>query len=444
MRHPLLELHASDKDQCLARFKATMDGADTTGLPALVGTAVHRVAEAVTLELMEHAAADPREIAAAAFKRAVRDLDLPPAGVVDGLAILDRVLAFDSRIALRVEMGWSGRPEFRWAIDEEFKVVEPCAECVQGLIDPLPPTPCKACGGTGWSRPTLAAGTIDLIEWTSTRRKLRVTDWKTERGFRSADDAFEDWQARLYVYAALQHFPEAQTVEFRFGMLRHGYHARAEFVRGDPWQWSVEVRLRAMREQREQAVEENSWPETPGPWCEWCPIMHRCAALECLRASGAVPPDLEPDEMARRWKALQRLAGEYEAAVKARFEEDGHDEPIPLGDTRGTVLGFKPVQGWSLVHDYAETIERVRDLVPEGAWAQTFAENFRFVTEANFPARVRGVLRDLRVTEDVTDTIVIPVTKTQLTTFCPDPPAHGAPATLDEADELIDDIFGGG
>lgn len=422
MRHDPLEIHASDRDECLARFKAeVVDGLDSVNSAGKVGTAIHRVAEAVTLELIEHPMAAARDVAAAEFFRAAKELDIPPGGVVDGLAIMDRVLAFDSRIALRVEMGWSGRPEVRWALDGEFKIVEPCGNCGGTVPDELAP-PCRNCATHfGWSRPTLAAGTIDLLEWTSTKLNLRVTDWKTERGFRDADDAFEDWQARLYVFAALQMYPEAQTVEFRFGMLRHGYFARAEFLRGDPWQWTVETRLRAIREQRERAVSSNVWPETPGPWCGWCPIMHRCASLAAVREAGTVPPDLALAELARRWKGLTKLANDYGDEVTARFTE--RDDAVPLGDAKGTVLGYKPTAGWSCVHEYDETIARVRDLVPAGAWPTVFAENFRWVYEAHFASKVQKVLKALKVSEDVMDTIVVPVTKTQLTTFRPDPPA---------------------
>jgi hypothetical protein len=245
---------------------------------------------------------------------------------------------------------------------------------------------------------------------------------KTERAFRDADDAFEDWQSRLYVFAALQMFPEAQVVEFRFGMLRHGYFARAEFMRGDPWQWTVKTRLRAIREQRERAVASNVWPETPGPWCGWCPIMHRCASLEAVRAVGTVPPDLDVAELARRWKGLTKLADDYGDEVKARFQL--RDDAVPLGDAKGTVLGLKPVAGWSCVHEYEETLERVRELVPAGAWPTVFAENFRFIYETHFASKVQKVLKSLKVSDDVMDSIVVPVTKTQLTTFRPDPPAE--------------------
>ena len=133
-RHPFLELHASDRDQCLSRLRAELDGAGHSGLAADIGTAVHRVAEAVTLELLEHPAADAREVAQATLKTVIRELDLPPAGIVDALEILDKALAYDSRIRLGVEPGWSGKPEVRWALDADLEIVT--AVGVEGALAP--------------------------------------------------------------------------------------------------------------------------------------------------------------------------------------------------------------------------------------------------------------------------------------------------------------------
>ena len=447
-RHPFLELHASDRDQCLSRLRAELDGAGHSGLAADIGTAVHRVAEAVTLELLEHPAADAREVAQATLKTVIRELDLPPAGIVDALEILDKVLAYDSRIRLGVEPGWSGKPEVRWALDADMEIVPPCDHtlgeilaCADGAKAEAQPVACARCRAhPGWSRPTLAAGTIALLVWNGTA--LRVSDYKSERGFRSPDNAFEDWQARLYCLAAFAMFPEARTCEFRFVMLRHSYNATADFVRGDPWAWSVETRLRAMREQRERAVAEQRFPETPGPWCSWCVRMHVCGALDALRTQGTVPEDSNPPELARRWKALQRLTGEYEKHVEALFEDHERDEPIVLGDARGSVLGWKPTQAWELVEDYESTLARLRDFVPAEAWQTTWETHFRFCLEKDFAGRVRKVLKDLRVTEDVLDTFVLPIAKPMLKVFVPEVTAAAVAPTLEDVDELVDRYFG--
>ena len=440
MKHDVLTIHASDHDQCLARLRAeVVDGVDSSGVAALVGTAVHRVAESIALEVAEHPAIDQREIASRVFKQEVRRLAIPPAGVVDGLRILDKVLAFDSRIKLHAEPGWNSRPEVKWALDVDLNpfdwIVDPnTGEGAWRDEDGNPPT-----------LSILAAGTMDLEMWTTGDEAGRLRDYKTIRAFRGPDHAFEDFQLRLYTFAEFIRRPAMQECNTGFSMLRHGYETTADFVRGDEWAWSTETQLRAIRDQRERAVESDEWPETPGPWCKYCPIAHKCVKVEAMRAQGEMPPDLPHAEIINRWKALQALADEYEEAAKAPFQDEHHDAPVLLGDARGTAFGWKDTQAWALVGDYEQTMERLRMLVPDAAWPTVFAENFRFVTEGNLPSRVKKVLGDLRVREDVRDSIVLPLTKPMLTTFRPEIPKPGIAedATRDVIDAAIDDFLGG-
>lgn len=418
MRHDFLEIHASDPHSCLASAKARiLDDLDTEGEPAKVGTAVHRVAETIAFERAESPMLDVFAVARRVLREEAKTLRMSPGARVDAAAILAKCLADDSRISLWPRMGWSGKPELRWGLvadGDDYAFVE------------NPTEPCDA------------AGTIDLPEWAG--NELAVTDYKSTLQMFSSQEAYESFQLRLYVVAMLRKFPDASKAEGRFALLRHGYYASADFARGDSWERQTIEQVRAERDARATAVETGEFPETPGEDCHWCPVLLKCETALRYASMGAVALGaLSPEEAARAWLAAKAVAARLEKFVKKHVELHGS---IALGDPHGTVLGFHEIEGKETLVSYERTMELLREF---GMSEAQFVEHFRFVAPNHFAARVKKVAMEvLGVDRETLERLVIPVTKSEFTTFVPEL-RHVAEAMSDEGiDTLIDDLLGSG
>jgi len=414
-RHPALEVHASDTDGCARRFQAVLlEGLDTSNEPAKIGTAVHAAAEAILLARAQTPIIDALAVGAAEIRKQATRLDLAPGSVFDALDILERVLAPDSRISLWPDIGWSGESETRWGLVDDGESF---------VYVPDPDTECDA------------AGTMDLVQWQGTT--ARLDDYKTKRGFLSSQDAYDSWQLRLYAFALLRRFPRIEEVDVGFLMLRHGYRASAILVRGDPWEEGVALRIRTIREERRRILDAGRFPETPGPWCHYCPVLFRCEAQRAAAEQGASAlAGLDDSEAARLWLGAKALVTALDKHVRGAF--DASDcTPIPLNDPHGTVLGFKPIAGVETLQSYERTMERLRQF---GMSRVMEAENFRFVAAHHFAGRVRDVLKELRVGEEIADELVTPVAKQRFTTFVPDPVAREL--TLEELEARFDRLMG--
>lgn len=422
MRHDILECHQSDPSECLAAFKAkVIDGLDTPGDPAKIGTLVHKVAERLAVAKSGEAFADVFAIARDVIRTEGLRLALSPAALVDAVEIVEAILGDGSRINLWPEMGWQGEAESRWGLRLDTSKGDEGTFVY--VADP--------------SEPCYAAGTIDLLEWSPGGAVVRVRDWKTSRQKFSGDDAWESFQARLYAYAMLRRFPEAKSIEFTYGMLRHGYYSRpVDFVRGDPWEWGVETRLRATREQRERALASGSWPESAGPWCSYCPIRWKCASFLAVVAMG----DEVPDEWDARTIALALGAAKIavrDLGKRARSIVEQTQRPIVLDSTTGLALGFKPTNSLETVLTYEQTMDRLRVY---GMTKAQEIEHFRFVASNHYAARVKKVASDvLRIGREELESLVVPIADVEFTTFTPDPvPEEDRPVTLDEIDDFLE------
>lgn len=421
MRHPILEVHASDAANCLAQFHAKLvDGLDEAGDPAKVGTVMHRVAENLVIAKSERAMIDVYEVARQTIRTEATRLALSPSAIVDALEILEKILAPDSRISLWPGMGWNGKPEYKWGlrdVDGVFEFVE---------------NPTEADGEM------YAAGTADLVEWKG--GVVRIRDWKSSRQMLSADDAWESFQARLYAYAFLRRFPDAPSIEFSYGLLRHGYYTTpVDFIRGDPWEWGVEARLRATREQREKALASGEWPATRGPWCAYCPVRWKCSEfLRGVEMGDEVPSDWPPEEVARALGATKIAVRDLDRKARSIVEETGR--PIILDRVTGEALGYKPTNGCETVLSYEETMDRLREF---GMTQAQYEEHFRFVQSNHYPGRVKKVLREvLEVDKETAESLVVPVSKTEFTVHTPDvrEQVSEGQVSIDDLDRLIDQM----
>lgn len=415
-----LTVHQSDPSECLAQFKAArLDGLDVAGDPAKVGTLIHRVAERLVEEKRATPLVDVYAVARDVVRSEARTIGLSPAGVVDALEILERVLGSGSKINLWPSMGFRGDAEYRWSlvlVGEDFEFRE------------------------GHVEGAYAAGTIDLVEYPASGAvgMVRITDWKTARQMYGDEDAWESWQARLYAFAMLRRFPSAKTVEFQYGMLRHGYYSSpVDFVRGDPWEWGVAARLRATREAREAAVGSGEWPETAGPWCHYCPVRWKCGSFLRVNQMGAdVPADWSPAEIATALSVAKTQVRDLEK--RAREIAERTNAPILLPGPSRKALGFRVVDGVETVLPYEETMSALRAY---GMTAAQQAEHFRFVARNHYASRVRKVAREvLGVPREEIENLVVPVPKTEFTTFTYDAPQDASsdrPVTLDELESFL-------
>lgn len=421
MRHPILEIHPTDAHGCMAKLKATLiDGMDTSGDAAKVGTALHRVAEALTFELAEHPAADKWDVGRKAVALAARELEMSPAAYADALMLLEKVLAPESRVDLHPTPGWSGSAEYRWFLVERDGDLIGVTALSEG-------------------EEAFASGTIDLLQWTPGFGVVRIDDFKTKRQMLGPEDVWESFQMRVYAFAILRIpcFAKCERIEGRLVMLRHGYTTTADFIPGDPWEQQVEEHLYAIHEARKKCVAEDKWPATSGPWCQYCPVRHKCDVVAAVVKSGGVP-DGTPSEMARALGAVKSIVGDLDDMVRELVDGDELNAPIPLGDPLGTVLGYKPSQGWEVLLPYEETMQRLREL---GMTKDLEIEHFRFVAANHYPSRVKKVLKDvLRVDPDTLEQLVIPISNMTFTTYRPEKKAAAATTftDLDEVERALD------
>ena len=297
---------------CLARFKVErLDGIDTSGIWAQVGTAVHAAIEAG----YRGSATGNREPLDCALD-GLGEWWAAQTGValkvkVEAETMLRTAYGPDSNIWLRLPgRGQSVQAEYRWAMDAEFAAVP-----------------------VGDERAAYE-GIIDYVEWGP--KGVTLADHKTIRRMVSNVELAEDIQGWLYCLWGLSQFA-APSVTWKMNLIRHGYSARTKFKRGDPWETRAkrlftDVRLAVIR-----AHETGEWPATPGDGCDWCPIRHKCPELGALVAMGSVPEDASPETVARMHLALTPVA----AQAKRLAEKFAENAPIPVGI--GKVLGFKPV-----------------------------------------------------------------------------------------------------
>lgn len=418
MRHPFLEVHASDVDGCLARLKATLiDGKDTDSTPAKVGTLVHRVAEVVAKVKAASPAADLLPPVRDAIRTHAAALGLSPAGVADAVSILEKSLAPDSRVSLWIEPGWTGRTEYRWGLVED-------GDDVVFVENPWPGVEC------------IAAGTIDRVEWTG--GALRVRDYKTKVQMLTAQSAWDSFQLRLYTLAMFRALPEVHDATSSFVMLRHGYEAGANFLRGDPWEAATLLRVREVREVRRRALESGEFPEQLGPWCDYCPIMAKCGAQrEAAEMGNEAVAELSIEDAARMSLGLASRVALLKRRVRSWV--DAHDTPIPLGDPHGQVLGYAPSAGWETLLPYERTIVRLREY---GMTNEQEIERFRFVARHHFAGAVRKMLGELGVHAEEAESLVTPIAKQRFAAHVPEPTLPmDRLATMAEIDEMVDEFM---
>lgn len=398
MRHPLVEVHASNPD-CLARLHANLVDPEPSGIAATIGTMAHRAIEEYTIAQEAHSGVDPMAVTRSVLRTAVARGDRSVTERVVEETIEVMAGAFGPKSELKFTLrgnGWKTVSEWRWALDEDFQPIAPCGMCGGTLPDELAP-PCRNCAGHfGWESEPAYSGTVDRLEWHAAKGLIIAYDWKSTLAGDSSEDVKSDRQARYYALAILATFAGAKEVTFRKVFLRLGYPASWTFRAGDPWQDATREVLTLRRTRRLEAIERNEWPETIGLDCRWCPLIYRCTAQKQARARGSMP-DATATERANAYIGLSAQLTELKASLVREVQMTGI--PIPLDTPDGEVLGKAPATRWLLKNTYEQTMNSLEAL---GMTSEMKERNFRYVLEHFIASRVRKVL-GLLVTPKVAD-----------------------------------------
>lgn len=365
-------IHQSDPE-CLAALHAKVNGAHDESEAAKIGTAVHAAAEALTQASTLGEDFDAHEVARDAINMTAIRLDMLPRSFEEAVGIMDECLSAENPIRFFVEDGSTVYPEWKWALDANFDPIE----VDQQSGAPLDP-----------SRTIVAAGTVDRLQVFHDTKRIVVADYKSIRRMLAQWEVAGLWQARLYAFAVLQHFPGMREVTFRIVNLRHRYWIEETFARGDPWERTTRERLSYEMERRVAAEATDHWPHTLSEGCQWCPILFKCPEVKRAVAQGEkIDPAMSDENLARQALAIPSLGNRIRRAAEARYEKHG---PLDMGD--GSVLGGSVRQEWQAELSYEETMAELRIY---GMTPQQEQEHFRFCAKHHFGSRVKKVLHEL-------------------------------------------------
>lgn len=420
-RARFLVVHKSDAT-CLAKLHAKLvDGIDVDNGPRRVGSACAHAAEALAYEAEDELSrAEMFRVAKAAILEVAGDLLMTPEDIAEACSTMAGAIGTDAaptRLRFGKPTGWESAAEWKWALDRNFKPVpfdDPRAVC---------------------------AGTIDLVMWKEDEGKVRVIDDKATKGFQGHDDlqGFEAW---LYAMAAIEVFG-VRSAWFGYRNLRAAYLVGEDFRAGEPWHETVKSIVLARRADREVAVEMNEFPETLGPDCKWCPIIHRCGAQKAAAKDGRKSSVTEPADLARRYLALKAMTSVYEDAVKGIVSET--QAPIDLGG--GLVYGLKPVPSWRLSprFDGPDGRERLMRMLRDYRMTDAQeAEWFGYVADSGLASAVKTAIHELlgheagKFLNDVSVSPIEPMTKFENSAWLPATGKRAASKAIDEATGEID------
>lgn len=334
--------------ECPRAWKAKrVEKMDDSSRWSRIGTACHVACEAVTAGLFEHPTTDPRTFSRAAVTAHADEVNLPPDEMHEALQIMETALDPQSQIRhiqFAPGPGWTAVSEQRVLLTPQFDATDD-------------------------EEAAAYSARLDRLQWNQGLGIVEVWDWKTGQDWMSSDELQFDEQAQWYARAALAVFPAAHEIVFRRVMLRLGYVATAKFVRGEPWQASIEARMKRVRvsilKVRDGVLEAT---ERVGSWCKWCPRMGACQSLLRRVEDGHVLyPTLPREERARLLYALKAVVSTLDEQLRADVQANG---PIDIGD--GTALNFQPQRSLTLRTDLETAKQRMRELGmnagQEGEW----------------------------------------------------------------------------
>lgn len=436
---------------CLAKILFEHDTPQPSGAAAVKGAICHEIIERFTQVSAEHSDVKPMSVVREVLAARIDDPETTDDVVGDVVEIMAAAFGPRSELRFGLRDGYLTKPEWRWALDDDFRPIAPCANCGgTKWIDVAGDAPyralCAMYGKTpcfdGWSAAPAFVGTVDRLEYGP---EIHIHDWKTVLARESSVAQANDRQGRWYSLAAILHFDGATEIVWHKVFLRFQYAATHRFKREDPWFEATKARMRAARAKRLAAVASGVWPETLGVDCAYCPRLFACGEQKRVRTSGS-RPDATMTEQANDWLGVRAWMAAQERLLKAHVEASG--QPIPLENDDQEVLGKEPVERWLAAKRYESTMNELEALDMTPAQRE---EWFRYCAKHHFPARVKKALETLVGRSTARRLIdaggwLDPIAVETFSVWSgPDMVSEPRDTmTLEELDERIDELFSGG
>ncbi|MBC8278016.1 MAG: PD-(D/E)XK nuclease family protein, partial [FCB group bacterium] len=116
-------------------------------------------------------------------------------------------------------------------------------------------------------------GYIDRIDKPAPNT-ISLIDYKTNRMLYTAEELKQSLQASIYIMAAKEIFPDAENIEMRFLMLRHGIQQRTFHTEKDLAEAKEYILL--VNEQIRRIESGAEAPAALNKYCPWCEYRHLC------------------------------------------------------------------------------------------------------------------------------------------------------------------------
>jgi len=204
-------------------------------------------------------------------------------------------------------------------------------------------------------------GYIDRIDRPN-YNTIHLIDYKSNRMLYSAEELKQSLQASIYIMAAREMCPQAENIEMRFHMLRHGIQQRTLRTEDDLLEAKENILL--VNEQIKKIESGSEVAAVLNKYCPWCEYRHLCEVYKDA-CKNDHPLTLEDAN------DIQALAEEYEdisARAKimyARKEELADLLKIKLiGKDRLTAAGHYYSLGKTTVTNFTD-VNRVLTLLEE-------------------------------------------------------------------------------
>lgn len=190
--------------------------------------------------------------------------------------------------------------------------------------------------------PVLFHGTPDVAERVS-RRRCRITDFKTHWHPESEEEFRADPQLERYALLVAREFPAFQEFELVKRFIRYANAFHTTTITRDDLE-EIERRLALEIELALEAEEDDQLAATPGAWCALCAHHAACPVIAEFRHRGedtlSIADDARAAELAGAAVAMDGLTRRLKAQVKRYL---GADHPTGRVALAGGEYGYGPV-----------------------------------------------------------------------------------------------------
>ena len=240
-------------------------------------------------------------------------------------------------------------------------------------------------------------GYIDRIDRLDSKT-IQIVDYKTSRMLYTAEELRQSLQASIYIMAAREMFPNAENIEMRFHMLRHGIQQRTSRTEEDLAEAKEYILL--VNEQIRRIEGGDEALAVLNKYCPWCEYRHFCDVYKDA-CENDHPLTLEdPND-------IQAIAEEYEdisARAKimyARKEELADLLKIKLiGKDRLTAAGHYYSLGKTTVTNFTD-VNRLITLLEDTSRIEypQLLNRIASIGKGKFDALMKSLKQELPETE---------------------------------------------